>query len=111
MESEEAFSVLIPFLFRELEGERRKRKAGKTPGYRPIVGITNPECGALKYVSIISKIQKKIKKSRRIILYFHFLSRKGYEKMNDLIPFIFSLLLRKQKGERPAKKFIANLLL
>ena len=39
MESEEAFSFLIPFLFRELEGERRKRKAGKTPGYRPIVGI------------------------------------------------------------------------
>ena len=39
---EEAFSFLIPFLFRELEGERReeeKREAGKTPGYRPIVGI------------------------------------------------------------------------
>ena len=44
-----------------------KRKAGKTPGYHPIVGITDPYSGSYKYNFIISEIQKKI--NRIAIIY------------------------------------------
>ena len=44
-----------------------KRKAGKTPGYHPIVGITDPYSGSYKYNFIISEIQKKI--NRLAIIY------------------------------------------
>ena len=83
MESEEAFSFLIPFLFRELEGERRKRKAGKTPGYRPIVGITDPYCGSYQYIFMISKMQKKIK--RNTIIYAISFLYSSFSKKNERI--------------------------
>ena len=74
------FPVLFPLPF-ENGRENRKRKAGKTPGYRPIVGITDPYCGSYQYIFIISKIQKKIK--RNTIIYAISFLYSSFSKKNE----------------------------
>ena len=67
MESEEAFSFLIPFLFRELEGGMKKRREEEKPGKLPAIALLwafiDPYCGSYQYIFIISKMQKKIKRN------------------------------------------------
>ena len=74
------FPVLFPLPF-ENGREKRKRKAGKIPGYRPIVGITDPYCGSYQYIFIISKMQKKIK--RNTIIYAISFLYSSFSKKNE----------------------------
>ena len=85
MESEEAFSFLIPFLFRELEVGMKRRSEKEKPGKLPAIALLwafiDPYCGSYQYIFMISKMQKKIK--RNTIIYAISFLYSSFSKKNE----------------------------